>query len=63
MRNLTDLRNALATEISALSAMSNRDLGMFMDVVERAYIHGLIEVEMRQNDSGVSPVTRPLRSV
>lgn len=63
MRNSTDLRNLLAVEIAALSEMSDGELARFLQLTERAYVHGLIEEQLRQHDPGVSRITRPLRGV
>jgi hypothetical protein len=54
MRILTNLSNVLDKEIHELSAMTDENLNLLMLVVERAYIHTLIEKQLRANYVGVS---------
>lgn len=63
MRNSTELRQVLSRKIDALSEMSDGELAIFLQLTERAYVHALIEQQLRQADSGVSRMTRPLRGL
>jgi hypothetical protein len=51
---LTNLSNVLDKEIHELSVMTDENLNLLMLVVERAYIHTLIEKQLRANHVGVS---------
>jgi len=51
---LTNLSNVLDKEIHELSAMTDENLNLLMLVVERAYIHTLIEKQLRVSHVGVS---------
>jgi hypothetical protein len=63
VRNWTDLKREIAPAIAALSEMSDKDLRMFLQIVERAHVHALIEEELRSSRSSASNVAAPLRSV
>jgi hypothetical protein len=63
VRNWTELTRTLTPVISTLSEINDKDLRMFLQIVERAYVHALIEEELRSGRLGVSRVATPLRSV
>ena len=43
--------------------MSDKDLRVLLEILERAYVHALIEQQLRDGNPGVSNVATPLRSV
>lgn len=63
MRNWTDLKRAVAPAVTDLSSMSDKDLRVLLEILERAYVHALIEQQLRDGNPGVSNVATPLRSV
>ena len=56
---MTELANVLDREIHELSAMSDEHLDLLALVIERAYVHTLIEKQLRAHHTGVS---QPLKS-
>jgi hypothetical protein len=62
MRTLTDLARALDDQIHSISEILNDDLDSLILTIERAYVHCLIEKNLRQRPS-VSLDAKHLRGV
>jgi hypothetical protein len=62
MRILIDLGELLDKKIETLSSMTDGDLQAMLTLTERAYVHALIEISLREApDLGVSGETIRLR--
>lgn len=62
MKTLTNLSAVLDEEIKSLSVLTDDDLQAMLAVIERAYIHTMIEISLRTNpDAGVSREAKRLR--
>jgi hypothetical protein len=62
MKTLTNLSAVLDEEIKSLSILTDDDLQAMLAVIERAYIHTMIEISLRTHpDQGVSREAKRLR--
>lgn len=54
MKTPSDIDDALSDMVHRLSEFSNRDILALHNVLERAYVHVMVEVALRDADRGVS---------